>query len=44
MPICLNAQRVGPDISTHERNVGADFNVREGVSVAIDADRREVIQ
>ncbi|MBR7896396.1 hypothetical protein KDW48_00970 [Burkholderia multivorans] len=44
MPIGRHAWRVGPGLRMHERGVGADFNVREGVAVAIDANRRAVIQ
>ncbi|WP_261529233.1 hypothetical protein [Burkholderia multivorans] len=44
MPIRGHAWRVGPGHGMHERGVGADFNVREGVAVAIDANRRAVIQ
>ncbi|WP_261537740.1 hypothetical protein [Burkholderia multivorans] len=44
MPICRHAWRVDPGLGMHERGVGADFNVREGVAVAIDANRPAVIQ
>ncbi|MBJ9938497.1 hypothetical protein I7819_01225 [Burkholderia multivorans] len=44
MPICRQAWRIGPALGMHGRGVGADFNVREGVAVAIDANRRAVIQ
>ncbi|HDV6318741.1 hypothetical protein QZN06_13630 [Burkholderia multivorans] len=44
MPIGRHAWRIGPALGMHDRDVGADFNVREGVAVGIDADRRAVIQ